>query len=208
MIKEERLNKGKIAKRLAFNSERLSCSKKTMRDIFEISFYHPDFTLFNIVKDGQVTEISYGEIKKQIQIFANHFQKVIGDNSKYVGLLLENSPEWVSSFYGLLMAGYIPVLLSTSASNQENLEILEQLHSKYIVSNKEIGVTSINPFKIQEERPIDEIKWADGVVLVTSGTSGKSKIYLYTGKELSNPLLYVPKLVKKYPSKNNIQRLF
>ena len=202
MIKEERLNKGKIAKRLAFNSERLSCSKKTMRDIFEISFYHPDFTLFNLVKDGLVTEISYGEIKKQTQIFANHFQKVIGDNSKYVGLLLENSPEWVSSFYGLLMAGYIPVLLSTAASNEENLEILEQLQSKFAVSNKEIGVTSINPFEIAEERPIDEIKWADGVVLVTSGTSGKSKIYLYTGKELSNQLLEVPKLVKKYPSIN------
>ena len=200
MIKEERLNKGKIAKRLAFNSERLTCSQKTMRDIFEISFYHPEFTLFNVVQDGKVKEISYGEVRKQVERFANHFQKIIGDNSKYVGLLLENSPEWVSSFYGLLMAGYIPVLLSTAASNEENLEILEQLQSKYVVSNRDIGVTSINPFEITEERSIDYKKWVDGVVLVTSGTSGKSKIYLYTGKELSNQLLEVPKLVKNNPN--------
>ena len=199
MIKEERLNKRKIAKRVAFNGERLSCSKKTMRDIFEISFYHPDFTLFNIVKDGKITEITYGEVKKQTERFANHFQKTIGDKTKYVGLLLENSPEWVSSLYGLLMAGYIPILLSTAASNEENLEILEQLHSNYIVSNKDIGVISLNPFEISEERPIDDKKWADGVILVTSGTSGKSKIYLYTGKELSKQLLEVPNLVKKCP---------
>ena len=199
MIKEERLNKGRIAKRLAFNVERLSCSSKKMRDIFEISFYHPEFTLFNVVKDGQIKEITYGEVKKQVERFANHFQKTIGENAKYVGLLLENSPEWVSSFYGLLMAGYIPVLLSTAASNEENIEILEQLHSNYVVSNKEIGVNLINPFEITEERPIDDKKWADGVVLVTSGTSGKSKIYLYTGKELANQILEIPKLVKKHP---------
>ena len=200
MIKEERLNKGKVSKRLSFNSERLTCSSKTMRDIFEISFYHPEFTLFNVCKNGEVKEITYGEIKKQAQRFANHFQKTIGEETDYVGLLLENSPEWVSSFYGLLMAGYIPVLLSTAATNDENLEILEQLHSKFIVSNRDIGVTSINPFEIQEERQIDFPKWADSVVLVTSGTSSKSKIYLYTGKELSNQLLQVPKLYKKFPS--------
>ena len=199
MIKEERLNKRKIAKRVAFNGERLSYSKKTMRDIFEISFYHPDFTFFNVVKDGKITEITYGEVKKQTERFANHFQKTIGDKTKYVGLLLENSPEWVSSLYGLLMAGYIPILLSTAASNEENLEILDQLHSNYIVSNKDIGVTSINPYEISEERPVDEKNWVDGVVLVTSGTSGKSKIYLYTGQELAKQLLQVPNLIKRSP---------
>ena len=202
MIKEERLNNRKIAKRLAFNCERLLCSKKTMRDIFEISFYHKDFTLFNVCKSGVVKDITYGEVRNQVERFANHFQKTIGEDSKYVGLLLENCPEWVSSFYGLLMAGYIPVLLSTAASNEENLEILEQLHSKFVVSNKDIAINTINPFEISEERTIsiDNLKWEDGVVLVTSGTSGKSKIYLYTGKELSNQILEVPKIIKKNPN--------
>ena len=200
MIKEERLNKRKMAKRLAFNCERLSCSRKTLRDIFEISFYHKDFTLFNVCKAGEVKDITYCEIKNQVEKFANHFDKTIGGKTKYVGLLLDNCPEWVSSFYGLLMAGYIPVLLSTAASNEENLEILEQLQSKYVVSDKDIGIVTINPFEITEERPIDNLKWVDGVVLVTSGTSGKSKIYLYTGKELANQLLEVPKIIERSPN--------
>ena len=71
-------------------------------------------------KNGEVKEITYGDVKKQIELFANNFQKTIADKSKYVGLLLENSPEWVSSYYGLLMAGYVPVLLSTAATKEEN----------------------------------------------------------------------------------------
>ena len=200
MIKEERLNTRKVAKRVAFNHERLSCSRKSMQDIYRITFLHPEFTFFNIVKNDEVKEITYGDVKKQIELFANHFQKTIADKSKYVGLLLENSPEWVSSYYGLLMAGYIPVLLSTAATKEENEEILEQLHSKYVVTNKEIGGNKINPFEIEETMPIENPKWENGVVLVTSGTSGKSKIYLYTGEELSNQLLEVPNLIKRAPN--------
>ena len=200
MIKEERLNKRKVAKRVAFNHERLSCSRKTMHDIFRITFFHPEFTFFNVVKNGEVKNITYGEVKKQIEYFANYFQKTIGDKSKYIGLLLENSPEWVSSFYGLLMAGYIPVLLSTAATKEENEEILNQLHSKVVVTNKEIGVETINPFEINEDKAVEYPKWEDGVVLVTSGTSGKSKIYLYIGLELSNQLLEVPNLIKRSPN--------
>ena len=200
MIKEERLSKAKVNKRVKFNGERLSCSSKTMRDIFNISFLHPEFTLFNVVKNGQVTEITYGEIKKQVECFASYFAKVIGDKAKYVGLLLENCPEWVSSYYGLLMAGYIPVLLSTAATNEENIEILDQLGSKFVITNKELKAETINPFEIKEEKTFDEPKWENGVVLVTSGTSGKSKIYLYTGEELSNQLLEVPNLIKRAPN--------
>ena len=118
MIKEERLNKSKVIKRISFNCERLSCSPKTMQDIYRTTFMHPEFTFFNICKGGEVKEITYGEVKKQIDVFAYYFQKNIGDKCKFVGLLLENSPEWVSSYYCLLMAGYIPVLLSTAASKE------------------------------------------------------------------------------------------
>ena len=200
MKKEERLSRSKVNKRVAFNRERLLCSQKTMQDIFRTTFYHPDFTFFQVCKGGEVTEITYGQVKSQIEKFAYFFAKNIGNQAKYVGLLLENSPEWVSSFYGLLMAGYIPVLLSTAATNEENIEILQQLKSDYVVTDKAIKLNTINPFEIAEEKTIEYPKWANDVVLVTSGTSGKSKIYLYTGQELSNQLLEMPNIVKRSPN--------
>ena len=77
MIKEERLNKRKVAKRVAFNHERLSCSRKTMHDIFRITFFHPEFTFFNVVKNGEVKNITYGEVKKQIEAIQAETKKQI-----------------------------------------------------------------------------------------------------------------------------------
>ena len=90
MIKEERLNTAKIKKRITFNGERLSCSNKELKDIYNITFLHPEYTFFNVCKNGEVKDITYGEIKKQAGKFANFFEKTIGNESKYVGLLLDN----------------------------------------------------------------------------------------------------------------------
>lgn len=200
MIKEERLNRRKAHFRIKENLERLSSTKKTMEDIFNISFSRESFTIFNQVKDGSVVDITYGEVKANVEIFANYFSKTISKNNAYVGLLLENSPIWVCSYYGLLMAGFVPVLLSTASTNEENLEILKELKSDVVVSNKELPIRVINPFEINETEPLIEKKWANGTVFVTSGTSGKSKIYLYTGLELANQLYTIQTFEKERPT--------
>jgi len=198
MIKEEKLNRPKAFKRIRENVEKLSSSNRTIKDIFNISFAYEQFTLFNQVKDGSVINITYGEAKKHIEEFANYFSTQIKD-TKYVGLLLENSPEWIYSYYGLLMAGFVPVLLSTASTDQDNIEILKDLDANLVVTNKEFPCKSINPYEIKESSPIKEKKWANGTVFVTSGTSGKSKIYLYTGEELSDQLINVYGLMKDRP---------
>ena len=199
MIKEEKLNKAKAKKRISENVSKLSSSKKTMEDIFNISFSHENFTIFNLVKDGKVKDITYGEVKKSIERFANYFSKEIDRKNQYVGLLLDNCLEWVYSYYGLLMAGYVPVLLSTASTNEENLEILKDLKCDVVVTNKEINCRTINPFGIHELEPIEEKKWANGTVFVTSGTSGKSKVYLYTGEELADQLITIQTFQKEKP---------
>ena len=200
MIKEERLNRRKAHFRIKENLERLSSSKKTMEDIFNISFSRESFTIFNQVKNGSVVDITYGEAKGIVKRFANYFSKHIDKNNEYVGLLLENSPTWVYSYYGLLMAGYVPVLLSTASTNEENLEILKELNCQVIVTDKEISLKTINPFEIKENEFIKDTKWANGTVFVTSGTSGRAKIYLYTGEELANQLYTIQTFEKERPT--------
>ena len=151
MLKSENLNRHKAHLRIKENVEKLTNSKKTLEDIFNITFSHEDFTLFNIVKDGKVNEITYGEAKRNIQKFAGYFAKNIKKDQKYVGLLLENSSEWVYSYYGLLMSGHSPVLLSTAASEEETKEVIKELGCDTVVTNKEIIQNTINPIEINEE---------------------------------------------------------
>jgi len=200
MIKEERLNRRKAHFRIKENLDLLSLSKKTMKDIFDISFSKESFTLFNQVNNSVVSDITFGEAKRHIERFANYFSKQIDQKNKYVGLLLENSPIWVYSYYGLLMAGFVPVLLSTASTNEENIEILHELKSEVVVTNIDFPTKVINPFQINETEPIKAQRWANGTVFVTSGTSGKSKIYLYTGEELANQLYSIQTFEKERPS--------
>ena len=199
MIKEERLNKAKAKKRIKENVLKLNSSKKTMEDIFNISFSHENFTIFNLVRDGKVKDITYGEAKKEIYRFANHFSNEIDKKNTYVGILLDNCPEWVYSYYGLLMAGYVPVLLSTASTNEEVLEIVKELKCDVIVTNKSIDFKTINPFEIKEKEAIKEPRWANGTVFTTSGTSGKPKIYLYTGEELAEQVANIQTFEKDKP---------
>ena len=200
MIKEEKLNRAKAKKRINENVTKLLASNKTLEDIFNISFSHEEFTIFNLVKDGSVKDITYGEVKGYVQRFANHFSKEIPQETKYVGLLLDNCLEWVYSYYGLLMAGYVPVLLSTASTTLEINEILNEVKVNVVVTNISTGKKDINPFEIDENEPIKEKKWANGTVFATSGTSGKPKIYLYTGEELAEQLLNIQNFEKERPA--------
>ena len=200
MLKSENLNRHKAHLRIKENVNKLTNSKKTLEDIFNITFSHEDFTLFDIVKDGKVNEITYGAAKKNIQKYAGYFAKNIKKDRKYVGLLLENSPEWVYSYYGLLMSGHSPVLLSTAASDEETKDVIKEIGCEVVVSNKKVLENTINPFEIKEENETPKCEWANETVFITSGTSGKSKIYSYTGEELSEQLFAIQTFEKDRPA--------
>lgn len=203
MIKDEKLSIKKAHKRVNENLKALLQTKHTIKDIFEISFSHKNFTLFNLVKWNTLTEITYGEAYKKVKAFSAEFSKSISKDEKYVGILLENSPEWIYSLYGLLMAGFTPVLLSTKASEESNKEILDSLKSSTIVtniSNRNKYSKVINPFEIQDNAEEVKENWSNEIVFITSGTSGKSKIILYTGEELCEQIVNATGILKNYPS--------
>lgn len=199
MIAAEKINY-RIAKvRVQENLANLLKTGHTIKDIFEVSFSKKNFTLFNLVKHNNLTEVTYGEAEKKIRSFAGYFQKKISKDEHYVGLLLENSAEWIYSFYGLLMAGFTPICLSTQNGAKHAVEILERVNSHTIVTNLpkvEFNGTLINPFEISGGFSVKE-SWSNEIIFTTSGTSGVEKIIRYTGEELTSQVQCAAALLKK-----------
>ena len=203
MIKEERITYNIAKKRVMTNLDNLLSRSHSIKNIFEISFSRPSYTLFNIVKYNSLKEISYGEAKNKVFEFANYFNEIIKYDEKYVGLLLENSPEWVYCFYGLLMSGHRPVLLSTKTNEDDTVEVLDRLGCNVLVTDfnlKKCKKTIVNPMNcnIKNIKEIDN--WENEIVFTTSGTSGKAKILSYTGEELTEQIINASGIVKNYPS--------
>ena len=58
----------------------------------------------------------------------------------YVGLMMDNSPLWVHIFWGLLMAGFKPMLLNIRLGSKLNQDIINLLDIKYVFCDKDYNL--------------------------------------------------------------------
>lgn len=197
MILEERLTRKLALKRVKENLSDLKNKSQSMKSIYEITFKHENFTFFNEVTNTKIIETSYKEADRKIQIFANYFKDNISGEENYVGLLLENSPTWIYSFYGLLMSGFVPVLLSTKNGNEYVENVCKRLGIKTLISDQELGYNIINPFKIDlvNITEIEKTSWKDEIIFTTSGTTGECKIVSFTGSKLCEQINNASKII-------------
>ena len=111
----------------------------------------------------------------------------VGNGEGRVILKLANYDGWIEIFWGLVQAGYVPVLLATNLDAHFVDVIYLDVGAKAIVTNAEtlagwVALTSAECLAKTTARP--EVKWADEVVLLSSGTDGVPKTVTYDGSAL------------------------
>jgi len=204
MLKKQRLNKKKSEQRVWGNIEELKNKPQTLESIYDVIFKYPDFVYLEQVGDFGVDEYTYEDIDKQNKRYASYFSKVIKGKNKYVGILLENSNEWISSFFGLLLSGFTPVLFSTLNSENEVINVTKRIDIEYLITDRKHlkeNFKVINPYEIPYEEVSYESKtFSNEIIFLTSGTTGEPKIVFYTGKEICNQLYKAKPIFETNPS--------
>ena len=184
------------------NLIQLNNSNKTFEDIFEIIHSIED-NVFSELSDGyKVKKLTYKDIKNQSILMGKFFNNELKNIQKndYVGLMMDNSPLWVCSFWGLLMAGYKPMLLNIRLGSKLNQEIIELLKIKCVIADKDynlncnmIYTNNIDLSKYNEEVKFD---WANEIALSTSATTLNIKICIYTGQDIASQITNTDYIVK------------
>ena len=184
------------------NLIQLNNSNKTFEDIFEIIHSIED-NVFSELSDGyKVKKLTYKDIKNQSILMGKFFNNELKNIQKndYVGLMMDNSPLWVCSFWGLLMAGYKPMLLNIRLGSKLNQEIIELLKIKCVIADKDynlncnmIYTNNIDLSKYNEEV---KFKWANEIALSTSATTLNIKICIYTGQDIASQITNTDYIVK------------
>ena len=113
------------------------------------------------------------------------------NKGSFVGVLMKNSPLFVSAFWGVLMSGYKPVLLSSRASSETINEISTMTGCKLVIAdqnhifsnNANIEYIGVNELVNVSHNPKD-VNWADEIALHTSGTTGSPKVAIYNGESI------------------------
>ena len=144
------------------------------------------------LEDGQPKEMSYYELYERVDEFTKAIVTYAGkcsSDSKFVGMFLENSADWVAIFWALLQAGYKPILLNTRHNIGITNDIVKDMDPVFVISEDSRVDKAITVKALLEEGKgvkFDKsmVNWADEIILITSGSTSKPKIISHSGKTI------------------------
>lgn len=192
----------KLNKLIKGNLEKLNNSNETMCDIFNIIHQDGSRIFSEELVDGKFIYTTYQDCKilsiKKAHFFSSNLNVKKGS---FVGLMMENSINWISSFWGLLMAGFKPLLINIRLGRTLNDKLLEMLNVSNVVCDKNYDLTAdkliVSDEMVSEYSEIyNGFNWENEFGLSTSATSLNVKVCLYSGNELANQIRNTQKIIK------------
>ena len=170
-------------------------SDQTLKSIFEI-IHHQDERIFCEYLDAfAIKDVPYAYFKSYVKKTAQYlFNKGLKPNHQYVGLLMDNSLNWVAMFWAILMIGGKPVLLNKKLPISVNQDIAKILKIKDVISDSHVEDSFANVLyfenlhkiipEIDNLSEIAEEEWENEIVLNTTATTMNYKICVYKGSNI------------------------
>ncbi|MDL2292499.1 AMP-binding protein [Acholeplasma sp. OttesenSCG-928-E16] len=163
--------------------KKLRNSKKTLESLFELTMStFNNKVAFEEVVNGNIIIKTFDDIKEEAILIANNLKQT--KNKEMIAINLKNQSIWVSLFFGILMSGNYPLLVSDEEI-LSNIEASEVICEDNILLYMQQPATSTNSFS-----------WSDTFYFHTSGTTGKHKIIEFNGKKLVDQILNTRELIK------------
>lgn len=178
----------------------INCSDYTFESLFRIMHNQGDRIFAEYDDVFSTISVSYCEIKNYCLKAASFLREQTSENSsEFVGIYLENSINWVATFWGLLMIGKKPMLLNVKLPDSVNENIISLLNIKFVISadNKVFSGAKVicieNKLGIcreyQNSEAINTFNWENEIALATTATSLNYKVCIYTGRDITNQVL-------------------
>ena len=144
------------------------------------------------LEDGNIRSMSYYELYERADEFTKAsitYAASCGRSGTFVGVFLENSADWVAIFWGLLQAGYRPILLNTRHNIGITNDIIKDMDPLFVISedpkvDRAVSVSDLLSCGKGVKFDKSMIKWADEIILITSGSTSKPKIISHSGRTI------------------------
>ena len=171
-------------------AERLMSSPKTFKDIFDIEIDTWSQRRLFIYEDenGKAQTVRYFEFAKIAKQYAFALSKKISaPKGSFVALKMNNSPKWAYAFWGLLIAGYNPLMINPILLTSDVNRLIKEADAKAVIndSDEKLDVDNININSLELSEELNPDKFADYIAFCTSGTTGKSRIYVYNSENMA-----------------------
>lgn len=170
-------------------ADRLMASNKTFKDIFDILISTWSKRVFLIYEDNKKTQkVTYKQFESIAKKYAFALKnKLTCPTGSFVALKMNNSPLWIYSFWGLVIAGFNPIMINPITPKDDVKRLLAESGAKAMLSDidEKYDVECVNANSLELSEEYNPDKFAERIAFCTSGTTGKSRIYVYNGVNMS-----------------------
>ncbi|MBR6772738.1 MAG: AMP-binding protein [Clostridia bacterium] len=168
----------------------LQAGDQTLKSIYDITFSFSEEVYLEESVGMDIVKYTYRDCQREIERVSDALIEIFSDlpSDSAVGLKLPNCREWVVIFWALIRAGFKPMLLAPAADEKNVSMCARGTGMKYVISDKDVGGAEFKDYKeIFASVPVQthEGRWADHIILSTSGTTGEPKIFGYSGKAIA-----------------------
>ena len=180
--------------------------ERSMKNLFTIICSHGDSVAAEYLDEGIVKKLTYADYERISVAAAGKLAQLMDGTEKntFVALRLPNNPLWAAAFWGIIMAGYRPLLVDGNADDAAVMHILRQAGSRTIVSDSPVSVGGVTAIKTDDFLDIHTSDtsympvFSDAIALCTSGTTATPKVYVYNEQAVCDQVL-----LAEYIYKNN-----
>lgn len=200
--------KPELKRLLDYNREGLKASDRTMKSVYGFTFHHRDKVMCEGHDGLRTYTYTYGQMDEKIRNAAAGLYARIGAGHQYVALAMDNSVEWVTAFWAILMSGNKPYLVNLRYPQSLTEDILKTLQIRYVICNgtSQLSVEAIDVASLEGDfAPVPEDVFENELAFSSSATSMNEVICFYTGAEISEQMLayediftWGPRIAKHY----------
>lgn len=183
----------------------LEQSEKRFSNIYEIMKSRFADEIFGVEYFGGFEEkTTYREFFAMCESVAGALNEKFGSKEgSNIAIRMDNSVMWCACFFGVLMAGFKPVLINTRLDEESIAKAVKRVDALCVICDKESEIEGYVPASTLKSDGIKNPRWENEIVLMTSGTTGDAKLVVYSGSAICAQVLTTTQILKD--SKSIIQ---
>lgn len=164
----------------------LDTAERSFSALFEMMFSEENNVMYEESRSYRLIRRTYGEVKREILARSAAMHRLLGDlpGDAVVGIYMENSLDWIETFWCVLRCGFRPLLMNLRLGGDRLADALASSGARAVISDgKRFDLPAFTPADFPPEGEFAAAAFGSEILLMSSGTSERLKLCAYSAEE-------------------------